>query len=417
MAWRVQGLVVPQGNPKGIGGLGDLEGLVIIPRQKQAGSQILLDHLLYRDGHDPGRLQWLAPPARNHAEVALAVAEGKAAAGFAVETVARQFRLDFVPLFRERYDLAIWRRDYFEPPLQKLFGFCRTDAFRTRADESAAMMSEVSGGCTTPAPTGAAARRARGPATAPARTPVMRPRVNHLATGRRRLRPWSRRSWEFLPGGIGDGRAEVGGADRVAGGEALDRDLDAVDGLEPGGSKDRGRRAGGQKGALVQQRHPGRAGESVVGGVGREHDAVALGGERAHLAEHERLVAEVEARGRLVHDDQGRRLGERAGDQGELALAAADPRVVGIRQRRDPEHAQGGERRGVIGAAGASERAEMGGPAHQHHVLNAVGEMGGMRLRHVGDASCDLGAGEAGQRVPARASPRRPGPATDRAGS
>ncbi len=134
-AWRVQGLVVPQGNPKGIAGLGDLAGLTLIPRQKQAGSQILLDHLLQRDGHDPGRLQWLAPAARNHAEVALAVAEGKADAGFAVETVARQFRLDFVPLFRERYDLAIWRRDYFEPPLQRLFGFCGTDAFRTRAKE------------------------------------------------------------------------------------------------------------------------------------------------------------------------------------------------------------------------------------------------------------------------------------------
>ncbi len=134
-AWRVQGLVVPPGNPKGIGGLGDLAGRTLIPRQKQAGSQILLDHLLQRDGHDPSRLQWLAPAARNHAEVALAVAEGKADAGFAVETVARQFRLEFVPLFRERYDLAIWRRDYFEPPLQKLFGFGRSDAFRTRAAE------------------------------------------------------------------------------------------------------------------------------------------------------------------------------------------------------------------------------------------------------------------------------------------
>jgi putative molybdopterin biosynthesis protein len=133
--WRLQGLVVPQGNPKGIAGLSELDGLLIIPRQKQAGSQMLLDHLLHKGGHDPARLQWRAPPARNHAEVALAVAEGKADAGFAVETVARQFRLGFVPLFRERYDLAVWRRDYFEPPLQKLFEFCDTDAFRTRAEE------------------------------------------------------------------------------------------------------------------------------------------------------------------------------------------------------------------------------------------------------------------------------------------
>ncbi|HEX5796525.1 MAG TPA: helix-turn-helix transcriptional regulator, partial [Geminicoccaceae bacterium] len=30
-AWRVQGLVVPQGNPKGIAGLADLEGLTLVP--------------------------------------------------------------------------------------------------------------------------------------------------------------------------------------------------------------------------------------------------------------------------------------------------------------------------------------------------------------------------------------------------
>ena len=49
--------------------------------------------------------------------------------------MARQFRLGFVPLFRERYDLALWRRDYFEPPLQKLLGFGRTPAFAQRAGE------------------------------------------------------------------------------------------------------------------------------------------------------------------------------------------------------------------------------------------------------------------------------------------
>jgi molybdate-binding protein len=77
----------------------------------------------------------VAPPARSHSDVALAVAEGKADTGFAIEMVARQFRLGFVPLFRERYDLAVWRRDYFEAPLQKLFAFCRGPAFRTRAEE------------------------------------------------------------------------------------------------------------------------------------------------------------------------------------------------------------------------------------------------------------------------------------------
>jgi putative molybdopterin biosynthesis protein len=134
-AWRVQGLVVPPGNPKGIAQLGDLAGCTLIPRQERSGSHLLLDYLMRRDGLEPDRLELVAPPARSEADVALAIVEGKADAGFAVETVARQFRLGFVPLFRERYDLAIWRRDYFEPPLQKLLSFARTPAFRRRAEE------------------------------------------------------------------------------------------------------------------------------------------------------------------------------------------------------------------------------------------------------------------------------------------
>ena len=134
-AWRIQGLVVPPGNPKGISRLGDLEGLTLMPRQERSGSHLLLDHLMRQAGLESARVRFLAPPARSEADVALAIAEGKADAGFAIETVARQFRLDFVPLFRERYDLAVWRRDYFEPPLQKLLAFCRTSAFQKRAEE------------------------------------------------------------------------------------------------------------------------------------------------------------------------------------------------------------------------------------------------------------------------------------------
>jgi putative molybdopterin biosynthesis protein len=134
-AWRAQGLVVPPGNPKGIAGLADLDGLTLAPRQERSGSHLLLDHLLRREGLDRSRVALVAPPARSEADVALAIAEGKADAGLAVEVVARQFRLGFVPLFRERYDLALWRRDCFEPPLQRLLTFARKPAFQRRAAE------------------------------------------------------------------------------------------------------------------------------------------------------------------------------------------------------------------------------------------------------------------------------------------
>ena len=134
-ARRTQGLVLPPGNPAGVRGLADLAGRRFLPRQKQAGSRLLLDHLMRREGLDSAALDLIEPPARSESDVALAVADGKADAGLAVETVARQYRLDFVPLFRERYDLAVWRRDFFEPPLQTLYAFCRGPAFAARAAE------------------------------------------------------------------------------------------------------------------------------------------------------------------------------------------------------------------------------------------------------------------------------------------
>jgi molybdate-binding protein len=72
-------------------------------------------------------------PALTEADVAAAVAEGCADAGLGIATVAHQARLDFVPLIEERYDLAIWRAAYFEPPAQKLLAFARSERFRERA--------------------------------------------------------------------------------------------------------------------------------------------------------------------------------------------------------------------------------------------------------------------------------------------
>ncbi len=136
-AFRTQGLVLPPGNPGNVRALGDLAGRRLIPRQRAAGSRLLLDYLMRRDGIAGDAITLLDPPARSEADVALAVADGKAEAGLAVETVARQHRLDFVPLFRERYDLAVWRHDWFEPPLQRLVTFARSPAFADRARELA----------------------------------------------------------------------------------------------------------------------------------------------------------------------------------------------------------------------------------------------------------------------------------------
>jgi molybdate-binding protein len=134
-AWRAQGLVVAAGNPRGVRGLADLKsgGIPLIGRQEGAGSRLLFAHLLEREGLAPDDLAFTPETARSETDLGLAILEGRAEAGFAVEAVARTLKLGFVPLMRERYDLLVRRRDFFEPPLQRLLGFARGEALRTRA--------------------------------------------------------------------------------------------------------------------------------------------------------------------------------------------------------------------------------------------------------------------------------------------
>jgi putative molybdopterin biosynthesis protein len=78
-------------------------------------------------------LKLVDPPALTEADVAAAVAEGRAVAGLGIAAVAHQYRLGFVPVVDERYDLVLWRAAYFEEPFQMLLAFTRTKHFTERA--------------------------------------------------------------------------------------------------------------------------------------------------------------------------------------------------------------------------------------------------------------------------------------------
>lgn len=136
-ARREQGLIVAPGNPHGVAGLPDLRAgkLRLMPRQEEAGSQALLLHLLGEAGMKPSDVKRTASAAMNESDLALAIAEGKADAGIGIRSVAQQFKLGFVTLHTERFDLVMRRRDYFEAPVQKLMAFARTPNFASRAAE------------------------------------------------------------------------------------------------------------------------------------------------------------------------------------------------------------------------------------------------------------------------------------------
>ncbi|MDX1593372.1 MAG: helix-turn-helix transcriptional regulator [Gammaproteobacteria bacterium] len=135
-AWRERGLIVAESEVATYAdGIAALRGRRVVPRQPGAGSQGVLDHLLHTAGIAANELDF-TPPARTETDAALAILEGKADAALGLLDLARRYRLGFVPLLRERFDLLIDRRAWFEPPMQSFLAFCRSERFREKAAES-----------------------------------------------------------------------------------------------------------------------------------------------------------------------------------------------------------------------------------------------------------------------------------------
>jgi len=131
-AWRERGIIVAAGNPKKINTTADLKGRKVSPRQPQAGSQILLEHLLSEAGVASGDVTFTTP-ARTEVDAALAVLEGEVDAAFGLLSAAKQYRLEFVPVVRERFDLLVWRSEWFEEPFQKLLELVNGKEFAVKA--------------------------------------------------------------------------------------------------------------------------------------------------------------------------------------------------------------------------------------------------------------------------------------------
>jgi molybdate-binding protein/predicted nucleic acid-binding protein len=106
---REQGLIVRKGNPKDIRSLLDLTrpDVTYVNRQRGAGTRVLLDYQLRRQGVASEQVRGYDRQEPTHLAVAAAVADGRADCGLGVPAAARTLGLDFVPLFHERFDLVI----------------------------------------------------------------------------------------------------------------------------------------------------------------------------------------------------------------------------------------------------------------------------------------------------------------------
>jgi putative molybdopterin biosynthesis protein len=136
LAEREQGLLVARGNPRGIDSLAALArtGARYVNRQPDAGTRILLDALLAREGIAPASIAGYDRVEFSHLAVAQLVANGSADAGLAIRAAARAFALDFVPVAWEPYDLALPAASLDEPRVARLIAILREPAFRAEVE-------------------------------------------------------------------------------------------------------------------------------------------------------------------------------------------------------------------------------------------------------------------------------------------
>ena len=133
---RVQGLIVPPGNPKAVSSLEDLsrDGLTFVNRQRGSGTRVLLDYKLRQSSLSPDQIRGYEREEFTHLAVAAAVAGGRADVGLGVLSAARAMGLDFVPLLTEQYDLAIPRELYESDLLAPVMSLIRSDDFRKKVE-------------------------------------------------------------------------------------------------------------------------------------------------------------------------------------------------------------------------------------------------------------------------------------------
>ncbi len=132
LAVRTQGLFVNPGNPLGIKGLADLSrpDVRFVNRQVGSGTRMLLELLLPSQDIAPAMINGYENTEFTHSAVAAFIASGMADVGFGVQTASERFKLDFIPLARERYFFAVSADALEQPKMRQVIDVIRSKNFR-----------------------------------------------------------------------------------------------------------------------------------------------------------------------------------------------------------------------------------------------------------------------------------------------
>jgi len=131
---RMQGLYVKKGNPKGIRGWEDFnrDDIVMINREKGAGSRVLLDENLKLLDIQGSSIRGYEKEISSHLGVASAVSRGEADIGVGIEKIALQVdNISFLPMKKERYDLVFRKDDIESTEIQTLLKIIHSEIFKS----------------------------------------------------------------------------------------------------------------------------------------------------------------------------------------------------------------------------------------------------------------------------------------------
>jgi putative molybdopterin biosynthesis protein len=128
---RVQGLMVPRGNPNNIHTLEDLtrSDVYFANRQRGSGTRVLLDYKLHQMQIPTSSIKGYSREEYTHLSVAAAVSGGSVDTGLGILSAATALNLDFIPVASERYDLVIPTDHYESELLQPLLGLINDKTF------------------------------------------------------------------------------------------------------------------------------------------------------------------------------------------------------------------------------------------------------------------------------------------------
>jgi putative molybdopterin biosynthesis protein len=145
LAYRTQGLMLSNGNPKGLRTIADIArpNVRFVNRNAGSGTRLWLDIELRKLKIPGDKVNGYDKVVKTHSEAASLIEAGKADAALGLQAAAHQHGLDFLPLFEERYDLVLPREN--EKILMPVLDYLQTATFRTELNTLTGYNSTHSG--------------------------------------------------------------------------------------------------------------------------------------------------------------------------------------------------------------------------------------------------------------------------------